>query len=79
MVPDLLRRYIEVPDAWSIMRTLKELFEVNQEIKLYRRSKELFHAELKDGGASSIHILIMIDQIWYLERHGIVIDERLGP
>ena len=35
-------------------------------------------AELKEEGAISTHVLNMIDQIRYLERHGIVFDERLG-
>ena len=29
MVPDLLRQYIKVPDAWSNMQILHELFEAN--------------------------------------------------
>ena len=60
MVPNLLIYYIEVLYTWSIMWTLKELFEENQVMELYRRSKELFRAELKEGGAIIAHILNMI-------------------
>ena len=40
MVLDLLRQYIEVPDASNIMRTLKELFESNREIEIYQSYKD---------------------------------------
>ena len=78
MVPDFLRQYIDVSDAYTIMNKFKELFEANQEIEIYRRSKQLFQASLKDGEVVSPHVLNMIENIHYLEGQGIAIDDRLG-
>ena len=60
---DLLHQYIGVPNAYSIMNTIGKLFGANMGIEIYRRSKELFQSNLKEGSSVSPHVLGIIDRI----------------
>ena len=78
MLPDLIRQYIDVREAFGIMETLKKLFQANQEMEVFRKSKELYRMVLHDGEDVSGHVLNMIEHIRYLEGQGVVIGERQG-
>ena len=63
MVSQLKRQYFEMPDVYSIITQLRELFVNQEQVLVHRVAMELFHVRLDEGHSVSTHVLHLIDLI----------------
>ena len=78
LTQELKRSYIDMPDSYSMINRLKELFMNQEQVLVHRVAVELFHARLDEGHSVSPHVLRMIDLIEQLRRCDFPLNDMLG-
>ena len=78
MVSELKRQYFEMPDAYSMITQLRELFANQEQVLVHRVAMELFHARPDEGNSISSHVLHLIDLIEQLRRCDFPLNDTLN-
>ena len=76
MTPELQKQH-EHMDAYSMLKHLKELYDVQGRTARYDISRELFQCRMAEGSSVNDHVLKMINLIERLGQLGFVMDGDL--